>query len=425
MKKYKILILILLIFNLTLNVKNCLCQFAPLPIPGNPAIISAIGSGMYGGNFIIMMAAQENAGIFRSTNNGLGWIQINSGLNNLNIWDIKYFNNEFWATSSNGGIFKTTNAGDNWIPKNSGVPSNYVFEIDFCQVSNRLYTIVYNNGFYVSTDFGSSWNASNSGLTTLQLRTFEIYNALYIGTVGNGVFKSTNNGNNWFLSNNGIGPVNIHDFDSTENFIFTGTYGSGIFRSTDGTNWTPVNNGLGNLGVYSLESPPGGSQDISGSNIFAGTAVGFYASSNNGDSWTARNEGLSGTPEILSLLTGSGYIFAGTNGQGLWRRPLSDIIGIKQTGSEIPERFKLSQNFPNPFNPTTLIKFEIPNSNFEIVSLIIYDNLGREIQTLVKERLSPGTYEVEFDGTYYSSGVYFYTLSSDSYKETKRMVLIK
>ena len=100
-------------------------------------------------------------------------------------------------------------------------------------------------------------------------------------------------------------------------------------------------------------------------------------------------------------------------------------LGITQISTEIPENFSLSQNYPNPFNPTTLIKFEILNSKFEIVSLIVYDILGREIQTLVNEQLSPGTYEVEFDGTNYPSGVYYYSLSTQSFKETKRMVLLR
>jgi hypothetical protein len=109
-------------------------------------------------------------------------------------------------------------------------------------------------------------------------------------------------------------------------------------------------------------------------------------------------------------------------------------IGIKPVSSEIPEQFSLSQNYPNPFNPATKIKFEIPKSKFETNSkteIRIYDVLGREVATLVNEQLSPGTYEVEWDGTNFPSGVYYYQLTVSSeqlttnFIETKKMVLLR
>lgn len=101
----------------------------------------------------------------------------------------------------------------------------------------------------------------------------------------------------------------------------------------------------------------------------------------------------------------------------------SMLTGINQLNSEVPNNFSLSQNYPNPFNPTTNVKFQIPNSGF--VKLIVYDLIGKEIQSLVNQQLSPGTYEVDFDGSNLPSGVYYYKLESDSYTETKKMVLIK
>ncbi len=90
-------------------------------------------------------------------------------------------------------------------------------------------------------------------------------------------------------------------------------------------------------------------------------------------------------------------------------------IGINKISSEVPTRFRLEQNYPNPFNPVTKIQFRIPSDvkgETSDVKLIIYDITGREIQTLVKEKLNPGTYEVTFDGSNYASGVYFYQLRS-------------
>jgi hypothetical protein len=95
-----------------------------------------------------------------------------------------------------------------------------------------------------------------------------------------------------------------------------------------------------------------------------------------------------------------------------------------QPNSElIPESFSLHQNYPNPFNPITKIKFDIPKSSN--TKILIYDVLGKLIATLVNENLKPGSYEVEWDGSWYASGVYFYSLVTDEFVETKRMVLIK
>ena len=103
-------------------------------------------------------------------------------------------------------------------------------------------------------------------------------------------------------------------------------------------------------------------------------------------------------------------------------------IGINKISSEVPTAFRLEQNYPNPFNPISKIKFDIPGAvkgKTSDVKLIIYDITGREIQTLVKEKLNPGTYEVAFDGSNYASGVYFYQLRSGDYAETKKLVLLK
>ena len=107
------------------------------------------------------------------------------------------------------------------------------------------------------------------------------------------------------------------------------------------------------------------------------------------------------------------------------------IIGVKEVSSTVPNSFMLYQNYPNPFNPVTKIKFEIPLSRGVsegrgvLVKLIIYDVVGREIAVLVNDNLKPGTYEADWDASNYPSGVYFYKLITDSYSETKKMVLMK
>ncbi|MCX6163744.1 MAG: T9SS type A sorting domain-containing protein [Ignavibacteriae bacterium] len=98
-------------------------------------------------------------------------------------------------------------------------------------------------------------------------------------------------------------------------------------------------------------------------------------------------------------------------------------IGIKGLSSEIPGKNKLFENYPNPFNPVTNIEYQITNKN--VTSLVIYDALGKILKTLVNEMQMPGVYEVNFDGSNFSSGIYFYRLQSGDFTDTKRMVLVK
>jgi hypothetical protein len=105
-----------------------------------------------------------------------------------------------------------------------------------------------------------------------------------------------------------------------------------------------------------------------------------------------------------------------------------DYNGQFKYSSEIevnvpPAVFKLEQNYPNPFNPNTTIKYSIPKKNY--VLLVIYDSLGQEVEKLVDEIKEAGSYQINFDGTKLSSGIYFYTLASDKFISTRKMILIK
>ena len=100
-----------------------------------------------------------------------------------------------------------------------------------------------------------------------------------------------------------------------------------------------------------------------------------------------------------------------------------NVIGIVNINTNVPDNFALRQNYPNPFNPATKINFAIKTASF--TELKIYDMLGREVKTLVKEDLKPGEYEVSFNAANLPSGVYFYSLRTDKFSETRKMVLIK
>jgi hypothetical protein len=98
-------------------------------------------------------------------------------------------------------------------------------------------------------------------------------------------------------------------------------------------------------------------------------------------------------------------------------------VGIKHNSSDIPKEFRLYTNYPNPFNPVSTIKFDIPKISF--TKLIIFDILGREVATLVNEQLKPGAYSVVWDATNYPSGVYFYRINASDFTDVKKMILIK
>ena len=106
----------------------------------------------------------------------------------------------------------------------------------------------------------------------------------------------------------------------------------------------------------------------------------------------------------------------------------SNEIKIDVTG---PLTFSLSQNYPNPFNPSTRIKFSIAKSSIpgrsglQLVKLVVYDVLGKEVATLVNEEKSAGTYEVEFDGNDLTSGIYFYQLRAGKFVESRKIILVK
>jgi len=113
----------------------------------------------------------------------------------------------------------------------------------------------------------------------------------------------------------------------------------------------------------------------------------------------------------------------GPPGRANTRFEFSTPVGITNPTSEIPNSYSLSQNYPNPFNPTTKINFALPKQG--LVTLKIYDVLGREVRTLVNEVKSAGQFSVDFNASEFSSGVYFYKLESGTFSDIKRMMLIK
>jgi hypothetical protein len=119
------------------------------------------------------------------------------------------------------------------------------------------------------------------------------------------------------------------------------------------------------------------------------------------------------------------YVSAMTSAS--FRESLHPVTSVDEnqgsTSNSIVQSFNLFQNYPNPFNPTTTINFQIPELSF--VTIKVFDVLGNEIETLVNEKISAGSYTVEFDGNELTSGIYFYKLQAGDFIETKKMILIK
>ena len=102
---------------------------------------------------------------------------------------------------------------------------------------------------------------------------------------------------------------------------------------------------------------------------------------------------------------------------------VQNSVGFGEQALEIPRQFGLKQNYPNPFNPSTTIKYELPKSS--LVTLTVYDLLGREVSVLVNERRDAGVHETKFDGAGLASGVYFYRLTAGSFVQTRKLLLMK
>lgn len=128
----------------------------------------------------------------------------------------------------------------------------------------------------------------------------------------------------------------------------------------------------------------------------------------------------------ISTATGVGDTVGVTGVTGLLAITMSGdsvVTSVGETGKEIPSETSLEQNYPNPFNPTTEIGFRIVN--FGLVTLKVFDVLGREVATLVNEQLQPGTYERSFNGSGLSSGIYFYRLQAGDFSATRKLMLLK
>ncbi|HEY5123869.1 MAG TPA: T9SS type A sorting domain-containing protein [Ignavibacteria bacterium] len=407
MKKLIYTLAFVLIVHCTLNIENCMSQWVQINGPSYANISSLAVSG----NNILAGTYQ---GIYYSTNNGTNWTPTNINSESFYCFTVR----ENYVFAGSYGVYLSTNNGTIWSQTTLWAGNVY----SLATLGNNIFagTAVqsFNGGVYLSTNNGMDW--TQIGLVNIGVGALVTFGSNIIAGTSHGIYLSTNNGQNW--TQNSLNNVTVISFAILGNNIFAGTAGKGVYLSTDnGTSWSQT--AFKNTQVHSFA--------VSGNNIFAGSGDSFpadsngvYLSTNNGTNWILKNQGFFYTPSVEALIIANNYIFLSQiNHNSVWRRSLAEIIGIKQISEVVPTSFSLYQNYPNPFNPSTKIKFNIPKSTN--IKISVYDITGKEIEILANEKVSPGSYEVEFDGYKYSSGIYFYRLETPAFVQTNKMILLK
>ena len=368
--------------------------------------------------------------ILKTSNGGTNWVSQNSGVN-VNLLSVKFINVlTGYVTGDYSRILKTTNGGSTWISLVSGIYNN-LGKIAVINSSTAIVPATDGTVFRTSNG-GDYWIAQSSSTANyLVSANFPSENTGYISGGNGSIIKSTNGGLNWVLQYTPV-SVELHWVYFINNMTGWATgYNGTIIKTTDGGLQIPT--------VPILVSPSNSSM------INTLTPYLSWNSSMGANNYSFQ---VSEVPDFSSILDSSTtlntnyHVPSGKFTYGhlyYWRVKASNILGasawstiwnfnITVTGlannsSSTPSDFKLYSNYPNPFNPATKIKFDQPVKSH--TSLIVYDALGRAVQTLVNTELKEGTYEYTWDASKYNSGVYFVRIISDKFAETKKMMLVK
>ncbi|MDD5673538.1 MAG: PQQ-binding-like beta-propeller repeat protein, partial [Chitinivibrionales bacterium] len=254
-----------------------------------------------------LFAGTQYAGVYRSTDAGANWAQVNSGLANAPVLSLAASGNNLFAGMQNG-IFLSTNNGTSWIEADSGL-APYTAVHALAVNGTNIFAGTYYHGVYLSSDSGISWIAVDSGLPSgCAVYAFAVIgNYLFAGTFGQGVYLSTNNGVSW--SATGLTSAYVNSLTAIGSNLYAGTGGYGVMLSVDnGATWTAVNNGMTSNNVYTFENI--------GTNLFAGTYAGYPAgislTSDYGENWSGVNTGMYNNTTIISLGVYGRTLFAGT-----------------------------------------------------------------------------------------------------------------
>jgi photosystem II stability/assembly factor-like uncharacterized protein len=402
-------------------------------------------------DFLYGWASHNGNGALRSTDSGFNWITISFNDTNFStLYNGVYFldRNTGWIVGGSVQIRKTTNSGVNWFKQNAPPVAGVLNSIYFFDANTGLgigrKTINYNSFICRTTNAGANWTeivATTDNNNELHSQYwFDANNGWIAGR--NTLLKSTNGGLNYTNLYANIPPVsNGQNELLCITFVNqqTGWIGGSnldhknIYITTNGGNsWSFQDNPAAGYSYSQINDMEFITQD-SGWAIHGTPVTGaIMFTTNAGLNWVVE-EGSNNWFNSISIYSRM-KAWCGASSGEIWYSILSPTTGITKNNGEIPSKYNLYQNYPNPFNPSTTIKIDVPDIPLSrgvpaeqgvSVKLILYDILGRDIATLVNQYLKPGTYEITWDGSNYTSGIYFYKIIIGSYSETKRMVLLK
>jgi hypothetical protein len=210
----------------------------------------------------------------------------------------------------------------------------------------------------------------------------------------------------------------IRNVDVLDDFVIVSTVVQGALRSNDnGRTWESINNGLPSPSLYGMK--------VIGKAIFTSTKnpARVFVSTDYGDNWNEISDGLPTGFEVTAFSVLNGELFVSLFGDGLWHRPLSEVVGIEGQGNQAALGFSLAQNYPNPFTGHSSVRFTMQAR--ENVKLEVFDMFGRRVKTLVDELKEPGEHQVSFDGSGLPAGMYVYSLQAGAVHLERQMCLMK
>ena len=401
------------------------------------------------------------AGLYKSTDGGNIWNQIDSTLGDgTSVFFHKNLNNSIYYLVKGTGSFniagylhKSTDQGNNWeiIQQLENIAIDWIGVSPFDE--NEIY--VKESHFipagwfetvYRTIDAGSNWEEITSGFPASshgRLMSFNLSltdsSTLYASDNNNlgstYFFKSTDKGDNWSYTSSppSVGQELIANPSTPERiFIFPGYYLSG----DGGYAWRIADSCFINPSSYlSFYVDP-----VDKTILYSLRMDGLYKTKNDTICWQL----IDGSDDLPLNIGSYGFIYedigqlrnvfidlttneiyVGT-AKGVYKKDL--ITSIKENENNKLSEYILQQNYPNPFNPITTISYYIPQQSY--ITIKVYDIIGNEIITLVKGEEKAGNYQVKFDGTYFSSGVYFYILTANTengkrIREGKKMLMLK
>jgi len=379
--------------------------------------------------------SNQPGGIYLSRDHGLSW-DLQFGVADGSFVDVEMVDSLLgWVIGSMPGddhLLKTTNGGITWEPVTNVLVSTFaqgVFFLD--QDHGWIYgedDEVTNNQFIRrTTDGGETWSVSFvdtsfAGFPSItDLQFIDQFQGWCINQ--SGVFESTDGGITWqhIYSDLTVFYKSSLAFADHLNGWFCGlksTEGGVIYHTTDG----------GITWVQQISDIEGQLEKIRFASPEKGWAVGLGSllhTDDGGATWIVDTPVIDPRMLDVTYLVEDNVVFSWAVGMSgsvfLHESSLTSVKGPVDSG--IPQQFSLHQSYPNPFNGISNFEFAI--SNLTDVSLTIYDVLGRQVATLVNDRLAPGTYRRQWDATGQPSGVYFYRLKAGSYIETKKLVLLR